>query len=112
MALLRLRDDLETLKEEGHALEAEHADLERGRQRYPDGAEALLHLLRARLRGAREPRPLSELIEVPSPRWRDAVEGYLNTRRFDVIVAPEDFPRALGLYERKKRGVKVEQERL
>ena len=107
MALLRLRDDLETLKQEGHALEAEQADLERGRQRYPDGAEALLHLLRARLRGAREPRPLAELIEVPSPRWRDAVEGYLNTRRFDVIVAPEDFPRALGLYERNKRGYRL-----
>ena len=75
MALLRLRDDLETLKQEGHALEAEQADLERGRQRYPDGAEALLHLLRARLRGAREPRPLAELIEVPSPRWRDAGGG-------------------------------------
>lgn len=44
-----------------------------------------------------------ELIEVPSARWRDAVEGYLQTRRFDIIVAPEDYPRALGLYERHKR---------
>ena len=58
----------------------------------------------ARLNGARAPRPLCELVEVPSARWRDAVEGYLNTRRFDVIVAPEDFTRALGLYERNKRG--------
>jgi len=107
MALLRLRDDLESLKREGHELEAEQAGLEQGRQRYPDGAEALLHLLRARLRGAREPRPLCELIEVPAARWRDAVEGYLNTRRFDVIVAPADFPRALSLYERNKRGYRL-----
>ncbi len=107
MARLRLRDELDTAKQEGHALEAEQAELEQGRRRYPDGAEALLHLLRSRLRGAREPRPLCELIEVPAPRWRDAVEGYLNTRRFDVIVAPDDFPRALGLYERNKRGYRL-----
>jgi uncharacterized protein YPO0396 len=107
MALLRLRDDLEARKHEGRMLEAEQADLEHGRQRYPDGAEALLHLLRTRLRGTREARPLCELIEVPAPRWRDAVEGYLNTRRFDVIVAPEDFPRALTLYERNKRSYRL-----
>jgi energy-coupling factor transporter ATP-binding protein EcfA2 len=103
LARVRLGDRLEAARQEGLGLEAEQADLERGRRRYPDGAEALLHLLRTRLRGAREPQTLAELIEVPAPRWRDAVEGYLNTRRFDVIVAPEDFPRALGLYERHKR---------
>lgn len=104
VAELRLGDAAAAARQEGQALEAERDDLERGRRRYPDGPAALLHLLRTRLRGAREPRPLCELIEVASPRWRDAVEGYLHTRRFDVIVAPEDFPRALGLYERHKRG--------
>jgi uncharacterized protein YPO0396 len=103
IALARLGDSLSSVKQEGRLLEAEQAELERGRQRYPDGAEALLHLLRARLRGAREPRPLCELIDVAAERWRDAVEGYLNTRRFDVIVAPGDFPRALALYEHHKR---------
>jgi energy-coupling factor transporter ATP-binding protein EcfA2 len=82
MALLRLRDELQAVRQEAQALEAEQAELERGRQRYPDGPEALLHLLRTRLRGAREPRPLCEVIEVPAARWRDAVEGYLHTRRF------------------------------
>src|SRR5439155_14231082 len=77
--------------------------LESGRQRYPDGPAALLHLLGSRLKGRREPRPLCELIETPNMRWRDAVEGFLHTRRFDVIVAPEDYPRALALYERHKR---------
>jgi uncharacterized protein YPO0396 len=104
LARVRLGDRLEAAKQEGRGLEAEQAELGRGRLRYPDGAEALLHLLRTRLRSAREPRALAELIEVPAARWRDAVEGFLNTRRFDVIVAPEDFLRALGLYERHKRG--------
>ena len=90
-------------KAEGAALQEEQRLLESGRQRYPDGPAALLHLLGTRLKGRREPRPLCELIETPNARWRDAVEGYLHTRRFDVIVAPEDYPRALALYERHKR---------
>lgn len=100
---LTITTEVERWKEEGTALQEEQRLLEAGRQRYPDGAAALLHLLGARLKGRREARPLCELIEIPNPRWRDAVEGYLNTRRFDVIVAPEDYPRALGLYERHKR---------
>jgi len=100
---LVLQTELEAAKTEGVNLRDEQSSLETGRQRYPDGPAALLHLLSARLKGRREPKPLCELIEVPDSRWRDAVEGYLNTRRFDVIVAPEDYTRALALYERHKR---------
>ncbi len=96
-------NEVEQWKAEGAALQEEQQLLEAGRQRYPDGPAALVHLLGSRLKGRREARPLCELIEVPSPRWRDAVEGYLHTRRFDIIVAPEDYPRALALYERHKR---------
>lgn len=90
-------------RREGAALQDEQRVLEAGRHRYPVGVEALLHLLRTRLKGRREPKPLCELVEIANDRWRDAVEGYLSTRRFDVIVAPEDYPRALTLYERNKR---------
>lgn len=102
-ARLVLQQELEAAKAEGTVLQEEQRILEAGRQRYPDGPAALLHLLSARLKGRREPKPLCELIEVPNARWRDAVEGYLNTRRFDVIVAPEDYPRALSLYDKHKR---------
>jgi len=100
---LAMASDVESWKAEGADLQEEQRMLEAGRLRYPDGPTALLHLLGARLKGRRDARPLCELIDVPNPRWRDAVEGYLQTRRFDVIVAPEDYPRALGLYERHKR---------
>lgn len=98
-----LERELDEMKAEGMALQEEQRSLDAGRLQYPPGPAALLHLLSTRLKGRREPKPLCELIEVPNPRWRDAVEGYLNTRRFDVIVAPEDYSRALGLYERNKR---------
>ncbi len=100
---LILQQDLDAARKEGDALEEEHRALEAGRRRYPDGPAALLHLLSTRLKGRREARPLCELVEIRNPRWRDAVEGYLGSRRFDVIVAPEDYPRALSLYERYKR---------
>ncbi len=94
---------LTTIRAEAGQLEREQAELLAGRVRYDDGVEALLHLLRSKLKGRREPRPLCELVEIGDPRWQDAVEGFLNTRRFDVIVAAEDFSRALSLYERHKR---------
>lgn len=100
---LTLDRELDVMKAEGAALQQEQRLLDAGRLQYPVGPAALLHLLSARLKGRREPKPLCELIEVPNPRWRDAVEGYLSTRRFDVIIAPEDYPRALNLYERYKR---------
>jgi energy-coupling factor transporter ATP-binding protein EcfA2 len=99
-----LEEHFEATKQEGEALHDEQRQLEAGQQRYPKEAEALLHLLRSQFRGRQAPRPLCELLDVPNDRWRDAVEGYLNTRRFDVLVDPRDFPRALGLYERHKQG--------
>ena len=100
---LTLDRELDEMKSEGLALQREQRSLDAGRLQYPRGPAALLHLLSTRLKGRREPKPLCELIEVPNPRWRDAVEGYLSTRRFDVITAPEDYPRALNLYERNKK---------
>lgn len=99
---LAMVTEIEGWKAEGTELQQEQRMLEAGRLRYPDGPTALLHLLHTRLKGRREARPLCELIEVPNARWRDAVEGYLHTRRFDVVVPPEDYSRALGLYERHK----------
>ena len=47
-------------------------------------------------------RPLADLIEVNDEKWRNALEGYLNTQRFDIIVEPEYFNDALDVYDRVK----------
>ncbi|QAA33589.1 ATP-binding protein [Clostridium manihotivorum] len=56
---------------------------------------------------ASEPRILCELLRITDERWKNAVEGYLNTQRFYIIVEPEDFDLALNVYEnlRKNRGL-------
>ena len=40
--------------------------------------------------------------EVKNEGWRNALEGYLNTQRFDLLVEPEWFAEALRIYEREK----------
>lgn len=49
-----------------------------------------------------EPRILCELLQVTKPKWTNAIEGYLNTQRFYLIVEPEDFDLALSVYKRLK----------
>lgn len=52
-------------------------------------------------------RPLCELIEVSDEKWRNAVEGYLNTQRFDIIVDPSYFNDALDIYDKVKFEQKI-----
>ena len=47
-------------------------------------------------------KPLCELIEVNDETWRNALEGYLSSQRFDIIVDPAYFNDALEIYDRIK----------
>jgi uncharacterized protein YPO0396 len=97
----RLTDVHGRLTEQDQELREELKKLDAGRVQYPSATEALLHLLRTKLQSQRRtPQPICELLEIRNERWRDAVEGVLGLRRFDILVAPEDFQRAAQLYER------------
>ena len=54
-----------------------------------------------------EPRILCEVLNVTDERWVNAVEGYLNTQRFYLLVSPQYFDIAANVYERvrKKHGI-------
>ena len=54
-----------------------------------------------------EPFVLCELLEIREEAWRNAVEGYLNTQRFYILVEPEHFDIALGIYDRLRRDKKA-----
>ena len=45
-------------------------------------------------------RVLCEALEVTDPAWQNAVEGYLNTQRFYLLVEPDHFDLALSVYDR------------
>jgi uncharacterized protein YPO0396 len=46
--------------------------------------------------------PLCELIEVTDEQWRNACEGQLGQNRFNIIVEPDYFEKALEIYEENK----------
>ena len=45
---------------------------------------------------------LSDLLEIIDERWRNAVEGYLNTQKFYLVVEPEYVNTALEVYDRNR----------
>lgn len=50
-----------------------------------------------------EPHILCEMLEITDDSWRNAVEGYLNTQRFYILVEPDGFDIALGVYDRLRK---------
>lgn len=50
-----------------------------------------------------EPHILCEMLEITDDSWRNAVEGYLNTQRFYILVEPDSFDIALGIYDRLRK---------
>lgn len=49
-----------------------------------------------------------EVIDVLSDEWKNAIEGYLHTQKFDILVPPGYFEQALEIYERMKYSHKIE----
>jgi len=99
-AVRPLLAEREELAQKVRLLEKDLKELERGQRVYPKNVNELRRLIREAV--GEDPKPLCELIEVPSSRWCQAVEGFLNTRRFDLILPPILFDKALAVYEREK----------
>jgi uncharacterized protein YPO0396 len=80
----------------------ELADLEQGIFHYPNEPRELRAALEKAGIGAHF---LAEKAEITDPAWVDAVEGWLNTRRFAVLVDPADFQKAIEVYDKLPRSV-------
>ena len=52
-----------------------------------------------------EARIFADLLEVSDPEWRNAVEGYLNTQRMNIIVEPQYYDIAAQVYDRIRNKV-------
>jgi energy-coupling factor transporter ATP-binding protein EcfA2 len=81
---------------------AELADLERGILRYPEAPMALRDALE---KAGLTAWFLAETAEINDPAWADAVEGWLNTRRFALLVDSAEFQRALEIYDGLPRNI-------
>ena len=73
---------------------------------YPDEVTRVMQAIReefVRIGRTPDPRILCEMLEITDETWRNAVEGYLNTQRFYILVEPDNFDIALGTYDRLRR---------
>ena len=97
-------------REELKGLEHKIGNLEKKKLSYPESVERLREAVLeefARIGRKAEPRVLCEALEITDESWRNAVEGYLNTQRFYLLVEPENFDIALGTYDRLRREKKA-----
>lgn len=104
----RLEDRVTELTAKYQGVQQEIEDLEKQKRPYSSSLRTLKKLLGERLAGRSEVWVFCEQVEVLDESWRDALEGYLNTQRFDLLVEPEFFAEALSIYEREKKTYQLE----
>lgn len=100
----------EKQQKERQELKNKIEQLERKKLSYPPAVNCVLEAVReefARIGRKPEPYVLCETLEITDDSWRNAVEGYLNTQRFYILVEPEHFDIALGIYDRLRREKKA-----
>ncbi len=108
LAEVKIRQEKQ--QEEKQELKNNIERLERKKLSYPPSVNCVLDAVReefARIGRKPEPYVLCETLEITDESWRDAVEGYLNTQRFYILVEPENFDIALGIYDRLRREKKA-----
>ncbi|MBX6353857.1 MAG: AAA family ATPase [Thermoflavifilum sp.] len=97
-----LRRLLTAWRDEEQRLAVQIRELEQGIKQYPAMVLELQRTLREHFqaRGLHVPVEIfADLLEVRDPAWQAAIEGYLHTQRFYLLVPPEHFTEALRVYE-------------
>ena len=101
--LLLLEQEQTAAAQRQEELRAEIEGLKRRQRKYRPEMARLKALLEEKLSGRSKVYVLCEELEILDEEWRDALEGYLNTQRFDLLVEQEVFREALHIYEKEKR---------
>ncbi len=83
-------------------LQEEQRDLKKGILRYPSSTLALKKVLEAEGISA---AVFADQLEVIDGEWQNAVEGWLNTQRFNILVPEQEFQRALSIYDKQPKDV-------
>ena len=99
-------EQVRQLEHERQELNLKLENLMRKKFSYPPEVERVMTAIRDefnRIGRTPAPRILCELLEITDDSWRNAVEGYLNTQRFYILVEPENFDIALGTYDNLRR---------
>jgi uncharacterized protein YPO0396 len=107
-SIIRADDERSRLQQKLVTVEQEIANLRNKKFTYPPHTIRLKQAIEAEFvqRGLNsEVRIFSELLEVTDKRWQDAVEGYLHSQRFYLLVEPRHYDVALQVYDRIRKEV-------
>jgi energy-coupling factor transporter ATP-binding protein EcfA2 len=99
---------IENYENEKIKLGKEIKDLENKKLIYPPNTNKLKEAIEKefiKLGIKSEVRIFSDLLEISDIKWQNAIEGYLNTQRFYLIVEPQYHKIALDVYDRIKNEV-------
>ena len=106
-----LSAELKILNEKKKELESHIEQLKKGIMPYPQKAEKLKQVIRDELQkkyGSEIPVDfLADKIEITDEEWHNAVEGYLNTQRMNIIVPPQYFMDAYRIYKKVRDEEKI-----
>ncbi len=109
--IVALGFDLEDLNKELAKVDHEIYLLEQNKRTFPNKyVEFLYNQLKTNFKKVgkdSEPHILCEILEITDEKWRNAVEGYLNTQRFYILVDPEDYNYALSIYDLLRKQKKI-----
>ena len=108
--LFQLETEMQKLSSEYKEKELHIENLKRKKLSYPEDVNRVIEAVReefVRIGRTPEPRVLCELLEITDDTWRNAVEGYLNTQRFYILVEPDNFDIALGTYDKLRKAKKA-----
>lgn len=86
-------------------LEGRIANLEKHKLTFDPNVTELRDAINTEFRARRldtEAKVFSDLLEIEKPEWQSAVEGYLNTQRFNIIVEPRHYDIAAEVYHKIK----------
>ncbi len=106
--IVRTKDLLDKYKAQKLNLENEIKNLKNKKLTYPDNTIKLKMAIEKeflRLGINNEVRIFSDLLEITDTKWQNAVEGYLNSQRFYILVEPQHYSVALEVYNKIKKEV-------
>lgn len=103
------RDNLSLIQDKTNQLD----NLKKGINNYPSDVLNLIEIARSAIMDYNpkeknpDVKPLCEFIEIKDEKWSDALEGYLNTQRFNLIVEPKYYDVVSVAYNKYKKERKV-----
>jgi len=105
---LGFQNNMEQLNDTINVLQGRLKELEKRKLHFPEQTAALKDAIEKEFERRNihsKVHILAELLEITDDKWVNAVEGYFNKQKFYLIVEPQYYDVALGVYDRNDKKI-------